>query len=307
MAVTAEKTVYEPWGNCIRVSNGKVELYATLDFGPHIICYRAVGGKNIFHEDLEDKVTKDLSEYGCFEGDTWRIYGGHRLWTSPEALPRSYYPENFPVQYHLHPDGVRLEQRRQEFVNIQLTMDLTMEEDGSVTIEHIVTNHSANPIKMAPWALSVLAQGGLEIVPMPEKDTGLLHNATLAVWPYTDMGDPRVTWGKRYFALRQDPAAETSFKIGLTNEDGFAAYFVHGDLFLKRFPFVEDCVYPDGGMNFETYTSDQFLEMESLGELTEVAVGASVSHKELWKLYPGVSAPETLDTETVDAILRNYL
>ena len=35
----------------------------------------------------------------------WRIYGGHRLWTSPEAMPSSYSMDSAPVKIE-EKDGI---------------------------------------------------------------------------------------------------------------------------------------------------------------------------------------------------------
>ena len=37
---------YAPFGRCVRISNEKIELYVTLNFGPRIIRAGFVGGEN---------------------------------------------------------------------------------------------------------------------------------------------------------------------------------------------------------------------------------------------------------------------
>ena len=303
MAVTVEKTIYEPWGNCIRVSNGKVEFYATVDFGPQIIRFGVVGKHNMFFEDLQDNVNKDLSAYGVFKGEAWHIFGGHRFWVSPEAEPQSYYPAIDPVAYELLPDGVILKQCVQEYTQIALQMTVTMQDCGTVTVVHRLVNKGAWPVELAPWALSVMAQGGVEVVPQPNRETGLLGNRVLALWPYTDMSDPRVTWGEKYILLRQDKTMERAFKFGLNNEKGFAAYFLKGCMFLNSYEAVLDGNYPDFGVSFETYTSNHILEMETLGELTVIKPEQSVVHTETWKLIDGVEMGGFSEKE-LDAVFQ---
>ena len=46
--VTIEKTAFQGWPNCYRVSNGTVEFIATTDVGPRIISFGFVGGANLF-------------------------------------------------------------------------------------------------------------------------------------------------------------------------------------------------------------------------------------------------------------------
>ena len=48
-------------------------------------------------EDLEDG---KYDEY-YYESATWYIYGGHRLWLTPESSPETYYPDNDKVKYEI--------------------------------------------------------------------------------------------------------------------------------------------------------------------------------------------------------------
>ena len=57
--VTIEKATYGEWGQCVRLTNGSIELYATLDFGPRVIRFGYVGGQNLFCED--SKVESSMS------------------------------------------------------------------------------------------------------------------------------------------------------------------------------------------------------------------------------------------------------
>ena len=106
-----EEITYGEWGRCVRLTDGDVELVATLEIGPRVIRFGAVGGPNEFFEDVKDEVTRaeKAASFDIF-GDEgyWHIYGGHRLWASPEEFPRTYYPDNEPVAYSKIENGVRL-------------------------------------------------------------------------------------------------------------------------------------------------------------------------------------------------------
>lgn len=306
--ITVEKIHYQPWGECIRISNGSVELFATLEFGPRIIRFNAIGHGNLFFEDRENHVSNDLSAYpGYFPYDTWKIYGGHRLWSAPEEMPRSYYTDHDPVAYECFDCGVLLKQSCQPTVCTAASMRIEMAEDGTVTITHRIENHNAWPITFAPWAVTALCKDGLEVVPLPQEQTGLLPNARLALWPYTDMSDTRVYWGKQFITLRQDRTVTQPFKFGIGNTQQYAAYFAHDCLFLKQFPYQETAIYPDFGVSFETYTANEFLEMESLGALREVAPGGYAQHIETWSVFSGVLAPSPQDETAIAATLAPFL
>ena len=64
----------------------------------------------------------------------------------------------------------------------------------------------------APWALSVMDTGGTAIIPLPPRgshEDNLLPANSMTFWAYTDMADPRWTWGEKYLLLRQDSAKPT--------------------------------------------------------------------------------------------------
>lgn len=303
---------YKNFGRCILMSNGLVELAATLDVGPRIIRFSKVGGENILLEDIDRKVNQDdnrvlfAKNFGSDMG-TWQMYGGHRLWASPEAMPRTYYPDNQPIDFKTEGNRLILMPKPQVVTRQQLRIEIVMSEDSpKADIYHYITNLSLWSQEFAPWALTVLSVGGVEVVPMPNRPTGLLHNRKLTLWDYARMNDTRVTWGDKYIILRQNPDAEGPFKFGIDSQHGWAAYFNHGDVFLKKFDIIEGADYPDEGMCFETYTNPIFLEMESLGALKRVKPGETSSHHESWELIPDLSLPSE-NEDDIERTLSPYI
>lgn len=307
--VTIEEVGYGKWGRCVRLSNGSIEILATLDFGPRVIRFGYIGETNMFYEDINVESSASGPEFdkNYGNGATWYIRGGHRLWTSPEGYPRSYYPDNEPLSYEKIENGVILTPLEQKWTQLQLQIKITMcPETDNVTVDHYITNTGAWTVEFAAWGLTVLAKNGIEIVPQPTKDTGLLGNRILGLWPYTKMTDERVFWGDKYITLRQNPAIDRKFKFGINSEHGFAAYILDGNMFIKRFDVNENGVYPDGGMSFETFTNSLMLEMESVGELTKLSTGEKLSLTERWEMVKDVSG----DTETeigIEEIVNKYI
>jgi hypothetical protein len=265
------------WPNCIRLSNGKIELIATTDVGPRIIRFGFIGGQNLFHV------------YPATLGRTgdpdWQPYGGHRLWHAPEVSPRTYTPDNVPVDHEW--DGATLTLRSFDVPNgIEREMRLTMSPTAPlVSVAHRLVNRSPWPIELAVWGVSVMAPGGRGIFPLDDfvsHDETLLPARPLVLWPYTDMTDPRWTWGSRYVQLRQDQSATRSQKIGMLNPKGWAAYLVGGEAFIKGYPCEPGATYTDMGCNTESYTDPDMLEVETLGPLTRLEPGTGADHLESW-------------------------
>lgn len=276
-----EKVSYGGWANCLRLSNDQVELIVTADVGPRVIRFGFVGGQNLFKE-----VADELGQTGS---DEWVPYGGHRLWHAPEAAPRTYYPDNVPVEYSWEAETLKLVQSVEETTGIQKEMEITLASDeNKITITHRLTNKNLWAVELAPWALTVMAPGGRAILPQEEYRSHpeyLLPARPLVLWHYTDMADPRWIWGTKYIQLRQNPDAETKQKIGIKNTLGWAAYCLNGEMFIKRYGFDPDAIYPDLGCNTEVYTDADILEIETLGPLASLQPDASVEHVEQWSLH----------------------
>ena len=308
--VEITEVTYGQFGRCVRLCDGRNELLATLDFGPRIIRFCALGSENIFFEDVNDAINAEANAdefaalYGADAG-VWHIRGGHRLWKSPERCPETYFPDNAPVSYEKTENGIKLIPPVQHGTNFQFSMEVTMPEENCVHIVHTIKNLSDMPVSLAPWSLSVLSPGGTEIFPVPTRKVHYVGTRHLVFWQYTKMNDPRVTWGDKYIRLRQDSEDTTNFKMGMLSEHGWAAYFNHGDAFVKYFDTNEGLPHPDRDCNFETFTNRHMLEMESLGVLRELQPGAEVSHSECWSYYTDVALPAN-DEET-DAFAKKYV
>jgi hypothetical protein len=291
--LAVEAVEYRGWAHNLRLSNGDAELIVTLDVGPRVLSYRLAGGKNVFKEYDEQ-----LGKAGEAE---WMIRGGHRLWTAPEDTTRTYAPDNGPVAWQpLGPGRVRVTPPPDAAHGIQKEMDVHLEPTGSgVTVVHRIRNVGAQPTELAPWALSVMAPGGVEVIPLPPKrphpgspknartPADFAPNQLYVLWPYTDFQDPRWGFGAVALTLRQGGGRGPT-KLGLAHRLGWVGYLNAGTLFVKRFAHRDGVPYPDGGCNFETFTSEGMLEMESLGPLVRLAPGQAVEHTERWELIADV-------------------
>lgn len=290
-----EKLSYAGWPSCYRLTDGRVELVTTSDVGPRIVRLGFVGEENLFG-GMEEGL-------GLTGGDEWRIYVGHRFWHSPEAMPRSYYPDNGPIQVECEGEGTLcLIQPSEPTTFMQKTLGITLARDH-VEVAHTLTNEGLWPVEAAPWALSVMAINSTAIIPQPQGDPGaLLPNRTLVLWPYADMTDPRVHWGRRFITLHQDPAIAQPIKLGLNAEDGWCACLVRETLFLKCFDYFVDALYPDNGCSVESYTNDRFLELETLGPLEYLEPGDSTTYVERWYLFEDVRC-DLGDEEEIEGVL----
>lgn len=278
--MSIEKTKYNGWENCYRLANDSIELIVTTDVGPRIVRWGFIGGDNLMTEVPDDK--------GQTGGTKFRFYGGHRLWHAPEDPVRTYYPDNQPVPFELLENGIHLTQAVEPTTGIQKELEIRLAPDKArVEIIHRLRNAGMWNVRLAVWALTACAAGGTAILPMPPRGLHteqLLPTNTLTLWAYTDMSDPRWTWGKKYILLKQDETRPAPQKLGALLPDGWLAYAFKDTLFIKKIPYVANATYPDFGCSAETFTNDEMLELESVGPYTELAPGEVATHREEWRL-----------------------
>ncbi|MDE2126613.1 MAG: hypothetical protein KGJ62_08490 [Armatimonadetes bacterium] len=286
--VTIEQKVsYLGSPNNIRITNGNVELILATDYGPRIMRYAFVGSGddgNVFATIPGVTLHTDLGD--------WYIRGGHRLWHAPEGIPRSYVPDNTPIDAVTDGNTIKLIEPVEKPTGIQKEIDVTLDPSGShVTVVHHLTNKGLFAVDMACWAMSAMNKGGTAIFPQEpfvSHDTKIDAVRPMVLWSYTDLTDPRLTFGKRFFTLRQDPNVTDPNKIGILNREGWAAYYHNGSLFVKRFSFDAKATYPDYDCNNESFTNNVFLELETLGPMRHVEPGQTITWTENWWLFPKV-------------------
>ncbi len=271
------------FGRCVRIPCGQAEALVTLDIGPRVMAFRMKGGRNLLCELGEDDALGPLG---------MRLYGGHRIWAGPENPNETYQPDNEPVEYRQ--DGDRhVFVGAPDGVGIRRTLALVPDSarDG-VRLEHTIRNDSARPRAAFPWVLTMMAPGGACLFPLPKHAShteALQPAAPLVLWRYTRLDDPRWSFGPGIAMLRQDSRGGPQ-KVGAFVEQGWAGYLLGQTLFLKRFP-ADAPFYPDLGCNFETFTNEAMLEVESLGPLAQLEPGHETSHQESWYLVDGVEEP----------------
>lgn len=294
MSVAIEKVEYGGWPNCYRVTNGTVEAIVTGDIGPRIMRFAFSGGRNFFKEFA--------GELGRSGEDTWQPRGGHRLWAAPEDRVRTYASDNSPAGVSTA-DGVLTATGPVEaLTGLEKQLVVAMAGEGAaVEVRHRIRNAGSEPVTLAPWALTMMADTGVGIHGYPPGGShfeSLNPRNPLVMWPYTSLLDPRWTLLDKYICLRQDPAMKAAQKIGSFHPRTWGACLLGDELFVKRSAAPgAPADYADFGCSFEMFANGDILELETLGPLTTLAPGASVEHSERWSAYRGVRVASWSDGE----------
>jgi hypothetical protein len=293
-SVIIEKTNFQGWANSYRISNGEVEAVVTSDVGPRIMRYGFVGGQNFFKE-----FTAQLGQSG---EAAWQPRGGHRLWFAPEDPVKTYAPDNGHVRIDTKDGVLEATAPVEPLTGLEKRIVVKMAGAGThVEVVHHIRNAGVEPFELAPWALTMMAQGGVGIHGFPPRGTHpemLLPANPLVMWAFTNLSDVRWTLLEKYLVLRQDPHNSIPQKLGSFNRDTWGAYLLNGELFVKSVR-AEGAInsYADCGCSFETFTNADFLELETLGPLTRLQPGETVTHTERWAAHRGVHISQWDDAE----------
>ena len=280
---------YAGWKRNLRLQGPTTELIITLDVGPRIIRYAFPGDKNVFVE---------MPEQMGGNGETeWKIRGGHRLWTAPEG-PHSYAPDNVPVTYKkISDNAVEIVQPADKTFGFQKTIRVELLADEVVKVTHLLTNTTSKMLDISPWVLSVMAPGGVALIPQPTldlhpsefpdgrsvRDEEFLPNREMVLWPFTDLTDGRYAFSENFLRVTYLPERPAT-KLGLKLPSGWVAYQNGDNVFAKHFAYDPSQPYPDRGVNFEIFTNVAILELESLAPAVALAAGGTATHVEHWVL-----------------------
>jgi hypothetical protein len=297
--LTIEKQNFKGWPNSWLVTNGEIELVLTGDIGPRIMRFGFAGGQNFFKE-----FAGQMGKTG--EAD-WRPRGGHRVWIAPEDPVKSYAPDNAPVSIEVRGGEITCTGPVEALTGMEKKITVKMAAAGTaVELIHEVRNAGAEPYHLAPWILTMCAQGGAGIHGFPPRGTHpemLAPTNPLVMWTFTHLDDPRWRLSRKYLVLRQDPNNTSPQKLGTYNRHTWGAYLLNSELFVKRYEALgEPAFYPDFGCTFETFTNADILELETLGPLTTLAPGQSVSHTERWTAHRNINLTKWTDEE-LDAVV----
>jgi len=264
--------------------------FKKYEFGNLVVGIPTEIGPRILYLSLKEKDNNIFGILPDFSINTdegkWHIWGGHRLWVSPEDKPRSYSMDNKPVEIKEKRNSVIIYGNPEIKNSVQKIIEIKKKGKNKIEVIHRIKNIGRWPITFSAWALTVMKKGGYAILPFKSKKVdknGLLPDRHITLWSFTDITDRRLIFKKDFIFLKQDERIKRPVEIGVFISDSWTAYYVDGLFFLKEIEKVEG-EYPDYGCNVETFTNSEFLELETLSPLKEINPGEFLTHKETWSI-----------------------
>lgn len=265
----------------VHLTNQTVSLSVPRHFGPRIMQYRLHGHPTPFAELPHFWVPLP-------DGQRYHFYGGHRLWHGPEAMPRTYQPEDSPVEVIPIARGVRVTQATERATGVQKSLEITLPDEGSgVRIDHRLTNQTMWPIPCCAWAITQLRLGGTLYLPQSADwcdPDGMQANRFFALWPYSRWPSAQLQWEEGVISLRAEMAQGERFKLGYPNRANWLGYAWAGLWFVKSADYDPLAHYEDGQSSSTVYLDHQFAELETLSPRQTIPPHGEIMHREWWWL-----------------------
>ncbi len=283
-----EKTEFKGW-EAYHLTFGDTEMIVVTGIGPRIISLRVSGGENILWVD-ETRITR---------GD-WHIYGGHRLWVSPEN-EGCYAPDNDPCAITETDEAFTVTAPVVSMTGLQKRLTISFRDDR-FAIEHGVLNATDMLATGAIWALTCVAPKG--VVTLPWGTGGEWDTKKIVFWNKwggthaSDVESSQWGAGKDLFQIR--PTGEEG-KMGTNSPEAWIALCRDDATFIKQFQYDSNTVYGDDNCCAEVYTCEHFIEMESLGPVTTLSPGEEMTHREIWTVTGKAVSPD--DAGSLRALL----
>lgn len=223
------------------------------------------------------------------------LYGGHRLWVAPE-IPELTYASDESTGDLMVED--RTAAARDHGTPIARTLHVVAGK-SSVRVRHTITNTGPTPLVVAPWAITQMRPGGVAYLPVGRQSPdahGLQASGLVAIWPYTRLDDPRLTFDHDIVRLMSivDDTKRSPVKVGVDGAEAWLAYTLNGEaLLVKTDERAADVSYVDHGAAVQSYMCDDFVELEALGPSSRLPAGGNQSLDLVWTshLIAGGSRP----------------
>lgn len=282
--VTVEKTSYRGWPDSYRLTAGDYSLVVVPEIGGRIMEY-SLAGKNVLWENAD--------EFGRTYpvAADWKNYGGYKTWVSPEDLVG--WPPDFMldagkanVEVLQNPKGLpvlKVTGAPSAKMGIYFTKEITLDENGDVTINQHMHNISGKAISNGIWDVTQVQTPCVVAFPVNKKTKfkdGLSFRTTEA----------RSSTQYEF----KEGLCFTTYKgeIGDVTSDSpgpWMIWFKDDLAFVKSFgPIDWKSDFPDNGSTCEVFTSKPqlgYVEMEILGPVVDLKPGEETELVGKWHVF----------------------
>ena len=269
--VNVTREPYKDWADCLRISNGSVELVVVPQIG-RIMRFGEVGKLNLLYE-FSDSKTGPPSVGG------WKNWGGDKVWPAPQSTwgwpPEPEY-DGSAWEAHPIPNGVQMASKRPSAklgVRFERTIILN-KGANTVLITNTLINESGKTVRFAPWEVCQVDDPKTCILPVWKSH---VHPQGWRVYG-SDKVDGLVRERGDQLYISRDP--KRGVKYGSGSPKGVVTAIVGNYSISISSIYSDKAEYPDEGNAQQIYTNAdpvKYAELELSGPLVTLGVGKSTS------------------------------
>lgn len=209
---------------------------------------------------------------------------GSTFWTSPQsAWPVETWPPvkeidggtntvNLDDKAHLVTTGPA-----NTTLGISVIKDFSAD-DSTCWITMDITMKASKAASAAPWQITRVPRGGIAFFPVG--DASKLVPGPLDQYTTTS-GSPNVAW---FDDTNKAATSGDGSKLVADGANGWLAYALGGNLFIKKFTDVEPASFATKEGDVEIYPGDGYLELEVQGAYKSIAANTTYPWTVQWKV-----------------------
>jgi hypothetical protein len=224
---------------------------------------------------------------------TW----GSVFWPSPRSAwtPQTWPPpaaiDNDPYASMISGSHLLLTGTADTSIGVSMKKDYAADAtSGWITINYTI--NATKALKAAPWEVSRVPRGGLGFFPL---------GSSVTPGPLTITQSNGIVW---FDDAAKSATSPDGSKLTADGAEGWNAYAVGGDLFLKKFTDQPASAQaPNGEGEICFYPGTSWIEFEVQGAYTQIAANGSLPWKMQWRV---VKIPNSVTVAAGSATLAAF-
>ena len=275
LSISIKEINTEELGHCVIVSNERLQIVVTIDYGPRIVSVTKYGLPNLIYNERDTEFNR------C---------RGHKIRLTVERPSKNVYFDNSAVIYSPLEDGVKFVQTVLEPMQLDLSMDIMLGDDSeNLMIVHSVINKSKEAVKLSIYTETPFLHDGFIFIPQSNVSETDRPDRIITLWNGTKWTDERLFIGDKYISVRGNEDFP-KLKIGTNNTAGQCVYINGSNSFVKHYIHNRTALYPFSHCSTYITAHKNFLSMQTASPFYIIDPMEIARHIENWS-FPKISEP----------------
>lgn len=206
---------------------------------------------------------------------------------NPKGWPPYYHLDAAPSTYEIQSDIVNLEGEASSNAGAKFDRAVQLTEN-TVNLTYTMLNTSSSKVDWGIWSVVQLIQRGMTVIPTPT-DNKMWSSGNPEGLPV----DHDWTIKEKYTFI-ENTSENAGEKIFSISSAGWSTYATDEQVLCLTYTSDPDAVYPEEEGSTEIYFGQEYIEVEHVGPLEELAPGEKTVLKEKQHLVklPSFDSPE---------------